>query len=117
MSIGSRRSTCLLYAIGGFPSSTSGDPSICTYNSPTCKREGIAAEMTQKDEGFWRKRRGASGVCRRLRRALAAQAVGDAVVLAGLDHRRQRRDLLALAQPHHDHAMRRAPEALDVLQR
>src|SRR5579884_4416609 len=39
------------------------------------------------------------------------------LVVARLDDGGERRDLLALAQPHHDHALRRAAHAADVVDR
>src|SRR3954468_8161502 len=49
-------------------------------------------------------------------RFFPVEGLGSAVRLLGLDHRRKRRNrLIVTAQPHHDHALRRAAEPLDVL--
>src|SRR5439155_20149286 len=46
-----------------------------------------------------------------------ANAVLHDYVVVGLDHRRERGDSLVAAKPHHDHALRRTPEPLDLVDR
>src|SRR5262245_46846553 len=105
-SIGSRRSTCLLAAI---PLSRRGqDPSARRYIALARFCEGFPPRSRSNSGGSGLvggsvERR--AGAVLRLRSLLC------------LDDRRERRNLLALAQTHHDHALRRSAEALDVVDR
>src|SRR3954452_12718716 len=98
--MGSRRSTCLLIAIRCLAS---------TWTGPLGKYRYTPLGSRLK-RGFGRKtQRSYTGT----RFARALRLVFR--LRFRLDHRRERRDLLALAEAHHDHALRRATEALELL--
>src|SRR5215211_894041 len=78
---------------------------LWSYRRPVCGLEGAGRETVRSD--------GTNASSARLGRQLA-DLVGDLVRLR-IDHRSKRGDLLALAQPHDDHTLRRASHPLDVL--
>src|SRR5258708_14701897 len=103
--MGSRRSTCLLIAIRVPVPSRKSTPSVLeSYRPEACDWEEVDAEISLL-------RGRDSGRFGRGSRILGVARLG----IVGVDHRGERRDPLVAAEPHHDHALRRAAEPLDVL--
>src|SRR6266481_2811755 len=103
--MGSRRSTCLLIAIRVPVPSRKSTPSVLeSYRPEACDWEEVDAEISPL-------RGRDSGRFGRGSRILGVARLG----IVGVDHRGERRDPLVAAEPHHDHALCRAAEPLDVL--
>src|SRR5581483_1697782 len=92
MLMGSSSSTCLLYAMPSIPFRRDLRPSIASYIATACKTEAEGPAGS----GF-------------------GGRVAVLCVVARLDDRRERRHLLAVAQAHHDHTLRRPAHAADVV--
>src|SRR6266566_8205332 len=100
--MGSRRSTCLLIAMVDPRLDSKRDPSLESYRGWICIWEEIIFRNLPHPRG---------------RRCLFLDwgEIGALRLLVGVDDRSERGDPLVAAEPHHDHALRRAPEALHVL--
>src|SRR5215213_8436838 len=98
MSIGSSRSTCLLYAICASSSLGGCNPSLSSYIARIRKKEAKSGNSAAPGQERYGK----------LRLGWRDRHVGGTVVLARVDDRRKRGNPLALARAHHDHALCRA---------
>src|SRR5260221_5010187 len=103
--MGSKRSTCLLIAIRVPVPSRKSTPSVLESYRP------VAVVWEEVDAEFSPIRGRDSGRFGRGSRILGVARLG----IVGVDHRGERRDPLVAAEPHHDHALCRAAEPLDVL--
>src|SRR6266576_1435610 len=99
--MGSRRSTCLLIAMVDPRLDSKRDPSLESYRGWICIWEEISSKISPFEE---------------LPRLFPSRGeIGGVRLLVGVDDGSECGDPLVAAEPHHDHALCGAPEALHVL--
>ena len=115
--IGSRRSTCLRDTPYVAPSQSESTPRVESYSSLNRVWRGNPSFARQLSGAATAGSSAEPAARLAVRRLDAATCVGTGCSSSDVDHRGERRDRLVAAEPHHDHALRRAAEALDVLDR